>query len=147
VVLDVASGVRQWAAALIDGAILVTAEAVAVHQSLSLVGLRPSLQALTDAVHGAPASLAPVALAAVGTLLIGHATALWLGGSLGQRVAGLKLVDHAGRPPTTARMAVRAVVGALGTLLFLAGPAYALFIDRYRRGPGDVVAGTVAVRR
>ena len=36
---------------------------------------------------------------------------------------------------------------AVGVLLFLAGPAWALFVDRLRRGPGDVVAGTVAVRR
>jgi len=146
-VLTVATGPRQWAAAAIDACLLVGVELAAVRALLALLDVRPTFQALTDVAHTSPARLVPVLVLAVVALLAGHLASLALAASPGQRLVGLRLVDGDGGRPSRGRLAVRATVGAVGTLLFLAGPAFALFLDQRRRGPGDIVAGTVAVRR
>lgn len=145
--LEVASTARQALAALVDGVGTFVVVGLVLRGALAVLDLRPTLQALTDVVHGAPMRLVPVIVACALALLSWQAVAVVLGASPGQRLAGLHLVDAKGAPPSRARLAVRAAVASVGVAAFLAGPAFALFLDRLRRGPGDVVAGTVAVRR
>jgi uncharacterized RDD family membrane protein YckC len=146
-VLDAASAAQQWTAMVVDAVLLAGVELLLVRATLGVLGIRPSAQALIDAFHGSPTRLLPVVVVALLGLLLGHAGAVVLGASPGQRLLGLRLVDTSGSPPARPRLMVRAVLGALGMLLFLAGPAFALFLDRQRRGPADVLVGTVAVRR
>jgi uncharacterized RDD family membrane protein YckC len=74
-----------------------------------------------------------------------HLSALVLQATPGQRLWRLRLVDQQGRRPAALRLVVRAMVAGLGVLAVFAGPAWALLIDSRRRGPGDIVAGTIAV--
>jgi len=75
-----------------------------------------------------------------------HLSALVLQATPGQRLWRLRLVDQQGRRPAALRLVVRAIVQGVGVLAVFAGPAWALLIDGRRRGPGDIIAGTVAVR-
>lgn len=145
--IEVASLPQQAVAACVDAAGTVVVVGGIVRAALSVLDIRPTLQALTDVVHSAPARLVPVALAAVVALLAWQAITVAVGASPGQRIVGLRLVDAEGAAPSRRRLLVRALVASVGVLVFLAGPAFALFLDRLRRGPGDIVAGTIPVRR
>ncbi len=145
--LEIASTAQQMFAAVVDAVGVVVVVAAALRATLAAVGIHPTLQSLTDVVHGAPTRLVPVVVVAALALLVWEASAVLLGATPGQRLVGLRLVDTRGARPSRARLAVRAIVASVGVAAFLAGPAFALFLDRLRRGPGDVVVGTVAVRR
>ncbi len=147
VLFDVVGVGRQIAATLVDAAGSAATATVLVVVALRAFGLRASVQTLVDAIHRGPTQLLPGAVAVVvGVLLWGLASVPW-GATPGQRLCGVRLVTKAGAAPSRRRLVVRAVVDAAATLAFLAGPAWALFLDRLRRTPGDRVAGTVAVRR
>ena len=114
---------------------------------LSAAGIKASPQSIVDVVHLEPMRLLPLVVVIPVALLLWHLLPVWLQGSPGQRLLGLKLVETGGRKPTQLRLVLRAGISCLTTLFFFAGPSWALFVDPLRRGPGDVVAGTVAVRR
>jgi uncharacterized RDD family membrane protein YckC len=147
VLFDVVGVGRQIAAALVDAAGSAATATVLVVVALRAFGLRASAQTLIDAIHRGPTQLLPGAVAVVvGVLLWGLASVPW-GATPGQRLCGVQLVTKEGAAPSRHRLVVRAVVDTAATLAFLAGPAWALFLDRLRRTPGDRIAGTVAVRR
>jgi hypothetical protein len=145
--LDIASTSQQVAAAAIDALGIAAVVTVALRATMAAVDIRPTLQGVTDVVHGDWVRLVPVVAGAALAVLAFEALSVVLCGSPGQRLVGLQLVDRKGAHPSRGRLAVRAVVASVGVAAFLAGPAFALFLDRLRRGPGDVVVGTVAVRR
>jgi uncharacterized RDD family membrane protein YckC len=143
--LAVPGALRQWGAAMVDGVGIAAAVFVALRALLAASGVRPSVQAVVDALHQDPVAVAPLLLAIPSGVFAWHALAARLQGTPGQRLMGLRLVDRMGRKPTLPRLVVRAGVQALAALLCLAGPAWALLVDGRRRGLGDIVAGTVAV--
>jgi uncharacterized RDD family membrane protein YckC len=143
--LAVPGALRQWGAAMVDGLGVAAAVFVALRALLAASGVRPSVQAVVDALHQDPVAVAPLLLAIPSGVFAWHALAARLQGTPGQRLVGLRLVDRMGRRPTLPRLLVRAGLQALATLLCLAGPAWALLVDGRRRGVGDIVAGTVAV--
>lgn len=71
-----------------------------------------------------------------------------VGGTFGGLLTGVRLISRSnGKRPGAARAALRGLFGAAGALLLLLGPLFALWLDPLRRGAGDVVAGTLPVRR
>ncbi|MDP2340236.1 MAG: RDD family protein [Deltaproteobacteria bacterium] len=145
--LQIVTFPRQWAAAAVDAAGAFLFVAGAVRLALSALDLRATTQAVVEVVHADPLSLIPVVVAGAAGLLLWHLLPLLLSASPGQRLLQLTLVDKAGGKPARARLVLRAVVAAVSTLCFFAGPAWGLFVDQQRRAFADVVAGTVAVRR
>jgi uncharacterized RDD family membrane protein YckC len=146
-VFDLPSSARQWCAAVVDGGLTTVVVGLLVRAALALVGIRPTLQGLIDVAHEAPVMLLSVALVACCGVVACALLSVVLKASLGQRVCRVRLVDAHGETPSRTRLIARAVLNAAASLFFLAGPAYALFLDRRRRSPGDVVAGTVAILR
>lgn len=145
--LQVVSLPRQWAAAVVDALGAFALVAAATRGALLATGIKASPQSIVDVVHLEPMRLLPLVVVIPVALLLWHLLPVWLQGSPGQRLLGLKLVETGGRKPTQLRLVLRAGISCLTTLFFFAGPSWALFVDPLRRGPGDVVAGTVAVRR
>jgi uncharacterized RDD family membrane protein YckC len=144
--VEVSSLAAQWGAAVVDG---VGAAAVVVgvmRLMMASMGVRPSVQGVVDALHDNAASLLPLVVAVPVGVALWHLSALVLQATPGQRLWRLRLVDQQGRRPAALRLVVRAIVQGAGVLAVFAGPAWALLIDGRRRGPGDIVAGTVAVR-
>jgi uncharacterized RDD family membrane protein YckC len=69
------------------------------------------------------------------------------GATAGGLLAGLRLLGRArGERPGVAQAALRGLVSAVATLLFLSGPLFALWLHPLRCGPGDLVARTAPVR-
>lgn len=143
--LAVAGAVRQLGAAVVDGAGIAGAVFIALRALLAALDVRPTVQGVVDALHADPVTVAPLLLAIPLGFFAWHVLAVGLQGTPGQRLLGLRLVDRVGQKPAAPRLVVRAVVQAVGALLFFAGPAWALLVDGRRRGFGDIVAGTVAV--
>lgn len=83
-------------------------------------------------------------LAFLGLVYAGYFTGT-TGQTLGKMVAGLRVVDSAGRPPGYLRSFLRALVGALGTLLLLAG-FVPMFFDPARRALHDRILKTRVVK-
>lgn len=135
----------QLGAALVDGVGAAVLVAGVTRALLGVLGIKPSVQGVVDALHTNAPSLLPLLLAVPVGVGVWQLTSLLLKATPGQRLFRLRLVDGAGRPPAVPRLVLRAAVNAVGVLMLLAGPAFALLIDARRRGPGDVVAGTVAV--
>jgi len=129
------------------GVYLVTQNPTDVPQTvLSQLGLKASVQAVVDALHVDVMTIVPLLLMVPLGATLWHGLAVVLGATPGQRAAELRLVTTTGAAPAKARLVLRAVVQGLSIGLFLCGPAFAFFLDGQRRGPGDVVARTVAVR-
>jgi uncharacterized RDD family membrane protein YckC len=143
--LEVASTITQLGAALVDGVGAAVVVAAFTRALLALQSIKPSVQGVVDALHADAPSLLPLLLAIPLGVGLWQLTSLLLKATPGQRMFRLRLVDATGGTPVVPRLVLRAVVNALGVLALLAGPAFALLIDARRRGPGDVVAGTVAV--
>src|SRR5262249_5874958 len=70
---------------------------------------------------------------------------LWNGRTFGRLVAGLRLVDRSGLPPSPTRAAIRALLSAVSFLLFLGGFWLALF-DRRGQTLHDKLTSTFVVR-
>jgi uncharacterized RDD family membrane protein YckC len=147
VTLTVASPVRHGAAVAVDGLGTAAVTLGLVAGVLAALGVPATWQSLVDVVHRDPARFLPLCVAVVVGVFGWSLWPLLLGATAGQRLCGLRLVGAEGAAPSRARLVVRAVVATVGTLAFLAGPAWALFLDRWRRNPGDVVARTVVVER
>jgi uncharacterized RDD family membrane protein YckC len=151
--VHVAPTSRALLAALVDGTIA-GALGLAV-AALASPGLDDAELATTGPLRAVemlvlhPTVLLVFALATAAIAAVHHAVVVpRLGGTLGARVAGLSLVRAStGAPPASVAAGLRGFVGTLGGVLLLLGPLYALWIDRLRRGPGDIVAGTLLVVR
>jgi uncharacterized RDD family membrane protein YckC len=115
--------------------------------SLQALGVKATLQGVIDATHADLAGVLPALLCLPAGVMVWHLLAVVLGATVGQRLVGLRLVGGQGAPAGAPRLVLRAVVAGLGAFMLFAGPAFALFLDAKRRGPGDIVAGTVAVKR
>jgi len=70
---------------------------------------------------------------------------LWNGRTLGRLLAGLRLVDRSGVPPSATRAAIRALLSTVSFLLFLGGFWLALF-DRRGQTLHDKLTSTFVVR-
>jgi uncharacterized RDD family membrane protein YckC len=143
----VASGLRQGLAGLIDAIVLLAASGGASFGLLRARGVTVDVQPIIDFAFAERevAALvligAPLAIVAA-YQLVGVAA---LQGTLGQRLVGVRVVRIAtGGRPGFLRATVRAVFCALGVAALGAGPLYGVFVDRWRRGWGDLVARTVA---
>jgi len=71
---------------------------------------------------------------------------LWNGRTLGRLLAGIRLVDRSGLPPSPTRAVVRALLSAVSFGLFLGGFWLALF-DRRGQTLHDKLTSTFVVRR
>lgn len=98
-----------------------------------------------DALRALPALWAPAAGLGVLLSLVYATTFGMLGRTPGRWLAGLRLVDDSGQPPSPGRAAVRAFVGLFSFALFLGGFWLAL-VDRRRQTLHDKVASTYVVR-
>lgn len=148
-----ASGWRVLLASVIDG-VLALAVAAGV-----VVGVAPSADKAELATTGPlqlielailnPLLIAVLASTVVAASLLHQALLVpRLGGTLGERLAGIVVITlSTGGPPGFSRAALRGAVGAVAGLALAIGPLYALWLSAYRRGPGDLVAGTARVRR
>ncbi len=96
-----------------------------------------------------PAILVVFAAAALVASTLLHLGAVpAFGSTLGGKLTGVRLIVRStGAPPSAARAALRGLMSALGGVLLLAGPLWALWIDPLRRGLGDVVSGTLPIKR
>lgn len=131
--------------AVLGGALVVAA----LWGALVVVGVRPAVQPVVDQAHADPIPMAVVLLGApfVAVALYQALSVLVLGGTVGCRVAGLRVVrQQDGARPGALRALVRGLASAFGTMLFGSGPLWGLLIDRRRRGLGDIVARSVMVR-
>lgn len=141
---------RWLGAALVDGVVASAAAEVAIVGALAARAVPAAWQPIVDSVHadvvlGLATLLVPPLLAIV---LVQLASVSALGATIGQRLAGLVVVRaRDGEAPGFGRAGVRALFGALGVSALLAGPLWGLCVDRRYRGLGDLVAGTVVVRR
>jgi uncharacterized RDD family membrane protein YckC len=145
--LTVATATRQLGAGLIDGVGIAIVTFAFMRLVLAQQGTRPTLQGVVDALHVDVMTGLPLVLMVPVAAVLWHLLAVPLVGTPGQRALGLALTTMTGARPGAGRLAVRAAVQGVAVGAFLAGPAFALFIDGRRRGPGDIVARTVAVRR
>jgi uncharacterized RDD family membrane protein YckC len=144
--LEYASWWRQWCAAIVDGAGSAAVVFGLVRLAMWALSIKPSTQALIDALHSNVLQLVPVAVAWPLGVALWHGLALAFGGTPGQRLLGLRLVDNHGHSAGPIRLAIRAIVAGT-TAVFLVGPTWALLVDGRRRGCGDIVARTVAIHR
>ena len=145
--LEYASWWRQWGAVIVDGVGAAAAAFGVVRLTVAVFGIKPSVQGLIDVLHDNVFSLIPLVVAVAVGIAVWHLVAVVVGATIGQRLFGLRLVNSRGRRPAAPRLVVRALVAGLGGALFLASPLYALLLDGRRRGFGDIVARTVAIRR
>lgn len=148
-VLVLGSGWRLALARAVDGLATAALAAGLLLGALSAVGVRAAVQPVVDRSHADPVTMAGLLLAVpfCAVALYQAVTVLFLGGTLGCRLAGLRVVRQCdGARPGAMRALVRGLASALGTLLFGSGPLWGLLIDRRRRGLGDVVASSVVVR-
>ncbi len=139
--------VAQAIALVVDGVGAGAVVAGLAYASLQTLGMKVSLQGIIDATHQNLAGVLPALLCVPAGVALWHLAAVPLGATVGQRVVGLRLVTGLGTPAPAPRLVLRALVAGLAALPLLAGPAFALFLDTKRRGPGDIVAGTVAIKR
>ncbi len=144
---EYASWWRQLGAAIVDGTGAVVVVGGLVRLAFSVLGVKPSVQGLINALHDNLLQLAPVVIAIPVGIAVWHLLAVVLGATVGQRLFGLRLVDSRGRAPGVLRLVIRALVAGVGGALFLASPAWALLLDGRRRGFGDIIARTAAIRR
>jgi hypothetical protein len=143
--LELPGAGRHLVAAVVDAVGITAMLALCLWFVVRIGGVRPSPQGVIDALHASPLDVVPLAASLPVAFFVWHLLALAFSGTPGQRVAGLVLVDAAGRRPSRARLVVRAAGQALGGVLFLAGPAWALLVDARRRGLGEILTGTCAV--
>jgi uncharacterized RDD family membrane protein YckC len=129
-------GERLHAAFLDLGVLLVLWSAVLYFSTraarVGIAGLRPAWPYLIGY------------LAFLGFVYAGYFTGT-TGRTLGKMACGLRVVDRAGRPPGLLRAALRATLGALGTLAAGAGLVPMLF-DPARRGLHDRLLRTRVVK-
>ena len=148
-VLVLASGWPLALAWLVDAMLTFAAAAAVLLGALYALGVRPAVQPVVDQAHTDPI---PMAVALVGAPFFAIAlyqtlTVLALGGTVGGRLAGMRVVRvRDGARPGPLRALVRGVASAVGTVAFGCGPFWGLLIDRRRRGLGDIVASSVVVR-
>ena len=149
-VVQVAGGLRWLAASLFDTVAGVGFAGGAVALALRSKGVRLAVQPVVDFCHASPVIAVAVLLGApwVGVAVYQGLSVLLLGGTLGQRLLGLRVVRlQDGAKPGFLRIVLRAVVVAGGTVALFAGPLYGVLLDKRRRGIGDVLARTVVARR
>lgn len=148
-VLVLGSGWRLALARLVDAALSLALAGTALFGALTALGVRFAVQPLVDYLHQSPV---PAAAVLLGTPFAAFAlyqalSVLVLRGTLGCRLAGLRVVALTdGSRPGLVRSVVRGVAAAAGALLFGSGPLWGIFVDRRRRGLGDIVARSVVVR-
>jgi uncharacterized RDD family membrane protein YckC len=149
VVLDVTHGLRWAASSLLDTALGAAFAAGAAALLLDRKGVRLDVQPIVDFIHKSP----PQAViligggAFVGLSLYQVLTVAILGGTVGQRVLGLRVLRlKDGRRAGIVRSIIRGFLCAGGALFLLAGPLFGVFLDRKRRGFGDFLARTVVAR-
>ena len=148
-VLVLAGGWRLAAARAVDLVLTGATAAALLFAALSAVGVRAAVQPLVDQAHADPLVMLAVMVGApfFAVALYQAATVLLLGGTLGGRLVGLRVVrQHDGARPGALRVLVRGVATAVGVLAFGSGPLWGLLIDRRRRGLGDIVARSLMVR-
>lgn len=144
-------GFGRWlGAAFVDVVLGLAVVTGALVGALAVRGVRVAWQPVVDFVHldvvtGVTTLLVPPLLALVALQL---ASVLALGASIGQRLAGLRVARvFDGATPGPARLFARALAGSLGVLALGVGPLWGFWVDRRRRGLGDLVARTIVVRR
>jgi len=148
-VLVLGSGWRLALARLVDAALSLALAGAALFGALTVLGVRFAVQPLVDYLHQSPVPAAAVLLGTPFAVfaLYQALSVLVLRGTLGCRLAGLRVVALAdGSRPGLVRSVVRGVAAAAGALLFGSGPMWGIFVDRRRRGLGDIVARSVVVR-
>ena len=148
-VLVLGSGWRLALARLVDAALSLALAGAALFGALTVLGVRFAVQPLVDYLHQSPMPAAAVLLGTPFAVfaLYQALSVLVLRGTFGCRLAGLRVVALAdGSRPGLVRSIVRGVAAAAGALLFGSGPLWGIFVDRRRRGLGDIVARSVVVR-
>jgi uncharacterized RDD family membrane protein YckC len=144
-------GLARWAAAAaVDAIVGSTIAFGAIASMLWSRGTRVAWQPVVDFVHAdIAAGLVMLTAPPLAALVIAQLVSLFaLGGSVGQRIAGLRVVNAAnGGRPGPAQLGLRAVASSLGIIALLMGPLWGMWMDRRRRGLGDLVARTLVVRR
>ena len=147
--LHVAPAWRAAAAFLID-ALLFFLFASAIGVGLARIwDLRFAWQPWVDFMHGdvvRDAGIVAMVCVAPGIFLQGVSVFFW-GATPGQRLFRLRVIraDN-GQKPSLLRSLLRGVGSSMGTLFFAASPLWAFWLDRRRRGFGDVLAQAVVVR-
>ena len=146
--LTIAPGLRAALGDVID-TILCGATALLVARGiLGMLSIKTSVQGLVDQAHADLGTFAgPIAAVLCVVALYHAALPQLLRATPGQRAVGLELVDLRGGRPSTLRLIARGIFVSLTSVLFLIGPSWGFFVDRWRRGLGDLLARTVAVRR
>lgn len=152
--LPVAPLVRALVATLVDGAL---AGGLAFAASSALVPLLLSAPPpKTEGLFGLLelVLMSPIVLLVFAALALTLSMALHMltvpatGRTVGGLLTGVHLVVRAtGAAPGVGRAGLRGLMSALGGLLLLTGPLWALWIDPLRRGLGDVVSGTLPVTK
>jgi uncharacterized RDD family membrane protein YckC len=134
---------------VVDGAVGGALVGLAGMAVLLALNVKATPQGLVDAFHADPTQLLALPAVAVGVVtLYLLVPGLLFGATLAQRLVGLELVvQKTGEPASLLRLVIRSLLTAVFTALLLASPAWALLVDRWRRGLGDVLAGTICVRR
>lgn len=147
-VLQLAPPLRWAAAGLADvviGAVLALGAAAA---GLAVEGVRVALQPVVDFIYASPvAAVSALVVAPLVALVVYHGVVVAIGGAtVGQRLLRLRVVRMStGEPPGPGRALVRGLMTSVGVLLCGAGPLWGMFVDRRRRGLGDLVARTIVV--
>ena len=128
------------------GLYLLIASSLTHHASPVANRLR-GLDALMVFVHAWESILLPaVALAVLISLVYSMLFVIaWKGQTPGHRLLGLKLVDDTGSVPSPSRVAVRALLSLVSTLIFLGGFWLALF-DRKGQTLHDKLTSTFVVK-
>lgn len=152
--VTVAPFFRALLATLIDGLVVgglalaltvVFAGALTEDAATTTRGLFGALELVNEnpAILGLFAGLALALSAGLSAALLP-----WKGATLGGLVAGVEvIVGSTGARPGFPGAALRGLLSALGGLLLLVGPLWALWLDPLRRGLGDVATGTLPVKR
>jgi uncharacterized RDD family membrane protein YckC len=147
--IAVAPALRSWAAGLVDLALCAPLAIGAGVLLLSRAGVRAAWQPIVDHAHAnLVGAIVAVVVAPLAAVALYHAlTVIALGGTVGHRVLGLRVVRAKdGAKPGFVRALVRGALTAAGIGAFAAGPLWGLLVDRRRRGAGDLLTGSFVAR-
>ncbi|MFO7563093.1 MAG: RDD family protein [Enhygromyxa sp.] len=150
--VEVAGFWRRAAGGLVDLVILsATAGPLAwgLHRLVDPLPIAPGARGLDLALSVATADFA-LLLTRAGPVLVLAAlyfmvTVFWTGGTFGQRLLSMRVVDRHGNSPNLVVTVVRTLTQLAGTLAAAFGPLW-IAVDSERRAVHDVVAGTYVVR-
>jgi uncharacterized RDD family membrane protein YckC len=141
---------RRALAGAVDGGVVLGAASLYLLAAGAVIGVKlpqtaGGLDALVERAHALEPALLPGFLLLL-VLAVVYAAwgALSGGGTLGRRLAGIRLVDAAGQAPGTGRAVVRALLSALSFLLFFGGFWLALF-DRKGQTLHDKLTSTFVI--